>query len=82
LAGLNSPDDCEKPRTSAQYQLAIHTSGLLEPLAEKIADSLLNPPEANKVKKLACRRNRFRYRMLGFPELDFLEQQSWRESAK
>jgi hypothetical protein len=31
----------EKPRTSAQYQLAIHTSGLLEPLAEKIVDSLL-----------------------------------------
>jgi transposase len=30
----------KNPRTSAQYQLAIHTSGLLEPLAEKIVDSL------------------------------------------
>jgi transposase len=35
-----SPTIVEKPRTSAQYQLAIHTSGLLEPLAEKIVDSL------------------------------------------
>jgi transposase len=30
----------KKPRTSAQYQPAIHTSGFLEPVTEKIVNSL------------------------------------------